>query len=246
MIPEDQLIPAGGVVLHAPLDVPGQHVRLRHGPAAQVVLKADHFSVPHLPDLVGPAGHQIVLPALAPPSVYQQVKPVPNPGRQHLLQIGGAHAVPGLQVGAAHIDHNGGGVPPVSQQLGVLLPGPLRHGGVQPPDVGRTVPAGGHAAAPQPAEQLGPVRAGNRSPLVGLLLALGRGLGSGALPAQEGGKPPAAPPAAGGSASRRPLCPRFPGCRRRSPARRRSARQRNPPARFPGRPPACIPSCPAR
>ena len=30
-------------------------------------------------------------------------------------------------------------------------------------------------------------------PLVGLLLALGRGLGSGALPAQEGGKPPAAP-----------------------------------------------------
>ena len=39
VVPKNQLVPAGGVVLHTPADVPGEGVRVGHRDAAQVLLK---------------------------------------------------------------------------------------------------------------------------------------------------------------------------------------------------------------
>ena len=127
VVPQNQLIPAGRIVLGAPPDVVRQGVRVGHGHAAQVLLQAHQLPALHLPDLVGGTAHRRVLPALAPPGIHQQVDILSEFSGQHLLQVIGAHAAAGLQVGAAHIHHNGNGVLSLPQQPGVLFPRPGGH-----------------------------------------------------------------------------------------------------------------------
>ena len=143
-------------------------------------MQADQLAVPDLPDLVDSAAHRAVFPALTAAGVDQKVDVVPESGPQHLLEVGGAHSSPGLQVGAAHVDHDGDGVFTVSKQLGVLISGAGGHGGVQTAGVGLELPAGGGAASVEAAQEGGPAGALPVLELLGSgggLSAAGGGLG---------------------------------------------------------------------
>ena len=150
-------------------------------------MQADQLAVLDLPELVDGAAHRAVFPALATAGVDQEVDVVPEFGPQHLLEVGGAHPGPGLQVGAAHVDHDGDGVLAVSKQLGVFIPGAGGHSGVQTAGVGLELPAGGGAAGVEAAQEGGPAGA---LPALGLLGSGGglsaAGGGLGLLAALEG------------------------------------------------------------
>ncbi len=187
VIPEDQFIAAGREASGAPLDVPGQVVRVCHGGAAQIPLQAHHLAILDLPNLVDGTADGGIFPGLAAAGIDQQVDAVPKLGRQHLLEIIGPHAAAGFQIRTAQIEHDGDGILAVSQQAGVFFPGAGGHRGIQPACVSRTLPAGGDTAASQAAQYLGPIDTPRA------LLAGGDG---GSLPsclaAQQGGQPSSA------------------------------------------------------
>ena len=152
VIPEDQSLSVGGIILGAPADEGGQGLRLGHGLAAQLLFQTQHAVVLDLPDLIGLAADHIVLPLVAAAGVDDQIDLVADGGIQHFLQVCGGHAAAGFQIGAAHIDHDGHFVFAITQNAGVLVAGIGDHGGIQRAGVVGTAPAGGDAAAAQVAQ----------------------------------------------------------------------------------------------
>ena len=153
VIPENQGHPVGGEVLGAVADEVGEGVRIRHGLAAHAVVQHPQAPVLQLPDLVGAAGKDVVLPLLAAAGVDDQVDVVGKVSVQHLLQVGGSHGAAGFQVGAAEVEHDGHFILTAAQNFRVLLPGTGGNGGIQLAGLTCVGPAGGHGAAPKAAQQ---------------------------------------------------------------------------------------------
>ena len=111
VIPEDQGIPVGGELVGTPTDEGGEGVGIRHGYAAQILFQTHHPLTGHLPDLIGLAAENVVLPLLAAAGVDDQVYILDDFRIQHFLQVPGSHLAAGFQVGAAEVEHQGHFVP---------------------------------------------------------------------------------------------------------------------------------------
>ena len=154
VVPENESVPAGGEFSGAVGDEAAENLRVRHGDAPQVLFQTVQLSVFDLPDLICAAADLVAVPAGTAAGIDQQTDFVRSElSRQHLLQIGSSHTAAGLQVRAAHIDHDGNGILSAAPQLGPLGPGGGVHLGVQPPGVGLSPPAAGYAPPSQTAHQ---------------------------------------------------------------------------------------------
>ena len=137
VVPEDQGVAVGGILLGAVFDEVGQVGGIGHGLVAEILLQAVELAVVHLIDLVDGGGDDVVLPLLAAAGADDDVDVLVRRGVQHLLEVCGAHGVLGFQVGAAHIDHDGGGVLAVALEHHSLLTGGGGDGGVDGLFLGR-------------------------------------------------------------------------------------------------------------
>ena len=106
VIPEDQLVAVGGEVLGAVRDKVRERVRVGHRAGARVVLEHLQVAGDDLVDLVAARADDVVVPARAAARVDDQVHLVADRGARHLQQVLGGHAAAGLEVGAAHVDHD--------------------------------------------------------------------------------------------------------------------------------------------
>ena len=161
MVPEDQRLPVGGVVLGAVLDEARQRGGLHQRLLAVVRDQLRQRAVFDLVDLVHAVGDAVDLPLLAAAGVDDDVHVGAERGLGHLLQVVGRHAGLRLQVGAAHVDHDREFVLAAAEDLRALGAGAGGHGAVQLARVGRAGPAGGDgAAAGEAAQQAGEVQPG--------------------------------------------------------------------------------------
>ena len=158
VIPQDQHVPVGRIVLRTEADKLRQGGRCDHGLVAHIVVEqAELTAVFNLVDLVGVALHQIVLPLGTAAGVDNNIDVISDGGIRHFLQVLGRHGVIGLKVSAAHEHHNGHGVISVPLDGGELGPCPVRHSVILYTGVVAAAPCGrGIAAAVDrgiPAEQ---------------------------------------------------------------------------------------------
>ena len=121
MIPEDEEVAVCGVVLAAVLDEFGEVRGIGHGGRAKVVLQPLQSTGADAVDLVDGVGHDVVLPGLAAAGQDDEVDLVGETGLGHLAQVGGRHAVFGLQIRAAHVDHDGDGVLAAAERRDALV-----------------------------------------------------------------------------------------------------------------------------
>ena len=136
MVPEDELVAVGRVILAAPLDKAGQRVGIGHGAAARVLHQALQAAVFDLIDLVILVADDIVVPLGAAAGIGQDADVIAQLGVGHLHQVAGRHGAAGLQVRAAHIDHDGDIVLIVAVDRRALGPGAGGHRGVHTAAVG--------------------------------------------------------------------------------------------------------------
>ena len=141
VIPEDQLVAVGGIVLIAPLDEGGERRGAGHADVARVGHQAVELAVFDLVDLVDAVGHDLVVPAGAAAGVDDHVHIVGELGLGHLDDVLGAHRAAGLQIRAAHVDHDGNGVLPLPLDDGALGAGAGGHAAVHRAGVGVDVAA---------------------------------------------------------------------------------------------------------
>ena len=131
MIPKDQLKTIRRIFLCSVVDKLGQGSRIRHRLASEVVLKTVQAALHDLVDLVDGVAREIVLPLFAAAGIDQDVDLIVKRSSCHLLDIGGAHAVLGLKVSAAHIDQYRSRIAAVSLKLCELGSGIPGNGGIQ-------------------------------------------------------------------------------------------------------------------
>ena len=143
VIPEDQLVAVGGVVLVAPLDKGGQRGGAGHGDIARVGHQTVKLAVLGFVDLVDAVGHDLVVPAGAAAGVDDHVHIVGKLRLGHLDDVLGAHRAAGLQIRAAHVDHDGHGVLALALDNGALGAGTGGHVVIHRAGVGVDVAAAG-------------------------------------------------------------------------------------------------------
>ena len=142
VVPEDQLIAVGRKVLRTIGDEARERVRVGHGNAAGVGIQHLQVAADHLVDLVGARADHVVVPARAAAGVDDEIHLVADVGAGHLQQVLGGHAALGLQVGAAHVDHDRDLVPASAPDRRELLPRAGGHRAAQVLDIGRLGPVG--------------------------------------------------------------------------------------------------------
>ena len=125
VVPEDQLIPVGGIAQRAPLDKARKGIRIGHGGVAHVGREALEAAALHLIDLVSVGGNHRVVPPGAAAGIDDDADVVRELRLRHLHQVLRGHAAAGFQVGAAHIDHDGNLVVAVAADDGPLVAGAL-------------------------------------------------------------------------------------------------------------------------
>lgn len=81
-----------------------------------IIFSEDGATIPQKKVTLSGSGSQT--PSLAAPSLNVDI--AAKRGVEHLLKVGGTPAVAGLRVSAAYVNHDGGGVPAISQQLGMF------------------------------------------------------------------------------------------------------------------------------
>ena len=123
VIPEDQHVAVGREILRAVLDKGSKGPVIRHRLAAVFFYQWAQSAIHHLVYLIIDGGHHLVLPFSAAAGVDDQVDIVPEIRLRHLHQVAGRHAAPGLQIRAAHIDHDGHNIFSIALQLREPRPG---------------------------------------------------------------------------------------------------------------------------
>ena len=136
VVPENQLIAVSGKVLGAVLDKGGQGRRIRHGLGAHVALEALETAGLDLIDLVAVGCDDGVVPAGAAAGIDDDADIVRKARFGHLDKVPGRHAAAGLEIRAAHIDHDGDPVLPAAENGSALIAGFRRDRGVDGGGVG--------------------------------------------------------------------------------------------------------------
>ena len=109
MIPKHQNISIRRIVLRAELNKVGECVRVYHGLFADLCVQRLKTTLFYAIALVGSALDDLILPLRGAAGLNNHADVVTQCGIHHLFEVGCCHAALALQVGPAHIDHNGDG-----------------------------------------------------------------------------------------------------------------------------------------
>ena len=132
MIPEYQHIAVSGIFAAAIPYKLGKRGRIGHGLVADVLLKALDTAVSDPVNLIGGIGDNRILPLLGAARFDDYVKMLVVKRRvQHLIQVIGRHAVLGLKVRTAKVNHNRYLIISAALDGGILAPCGVGNGGVE-------------------------------------------------------------------------------------------------------------------
>ena len=131
VIPEDQHVAVGRIILCTILNKLCQGRGLRHGITAHVFLEADQLAALDLIDLILVIADNVIRPFLTSAGVNDEVYVTAKVRLHHLLDVRSRHAVLGFQIRAAKIHHERDHVLAVPKDRRILFPGACRHLRVQ-------------------------------------------------------------------------------------------------------------------